>query len=83
MTDPDETANTVGEIIEAWREHLAEEGAERPVTYQQAMGLGLRAQTERYEALTDRNLMSRSIAKRRAQGEYDASKHPDPAEYPR
>jgi hypothetical protein len=82
MTDPDETANLVNEIAGAFREHKAEEGAERPVTYQQAMGLGLRAQTERYEALTDRNLMSCSIAKLKARGGYDASKHPDPAGYP-
>jgi hypothetical protein len=28
MTDPNETANLVGEITEAWREHLAKEAAE-------------------------------------------------------
>jgi hypothetical protein len=52
-----------------------------PITYQDAMDLGLRAQTVRYEELTDRNLMARTIARLQARGEYDAGKHPDPADY--
>lgn len=74
MTDPDE-------IAEAWREHLAEEGAGRPLSYHQAMDLSLREKTARYEELTDRDLMARSIASLQARGEYDAARHPDPAEY--
>jgi hypothetical protein len=52
-----------------------------PLTYHQAMDLSLRDQIARYEGLTDRNLMARSIAALQARGEYDAAKHPDPAEY--
>jgi hypothetical protein len=52
-----------------------------PQTYQEAMDLGLRAQIDRYEELTDRDLMARSIAGLQARGEYDADKHPDPAGY--
>jgi hypothetical protein len=53
-----------------------------PLTYHEAMALGLRAQMDRYEELTDRNLMSRSIAGLQARGEYDPGRHPDPAGYP-
>jgi len=53
-----------------------------PLTYQQAMDLGLRDQIGRYEELTDRNLMARSIAALQARGDYDADKHPDPVDYP-
>jgi hypothetical protein len=45
------------------------------------MELSLRDQIGRYEELTDRNLMARSIATLQARGEYDADKHPDPADY--
>jgi hypothetical protein len=45
------------------------------------MDLGLRDQIARYEELTDRNLMARSIAVLQARGEYDKDKHPDPGEY--
>jgi len=56
--------------------------ADRPLTYQQAMDLGLPDQRARYEELTGRDLTARSIATLKARGEYDASKHPDPAGYP-
>lgn len=55
--------------------------SERPQTYHEAMDLSLREQIDRYEELTDRNLMARSIATLQARGEYDEDKHPDPAEY--
>jgi hypothetical protein len=55
--------------------------SERPQTYHEAMDLSLREQIDRYEELTDRNLMARSIATLRARGEYDPGRHPDPAEY--
>ena len=74
MTDPDE-------ITEAWREHLAKEAAERPLTYHEALLLVLRDQIARYEELTDRDLMARSIATLQARGEYDAAKHSDPGKY--
>jgi hypothetical protein len=50
-----------------------------PQTYQEAMDLSLRDQISRYEALTDRDMMSRAIAKLQARGDYDPEKHPDPA----
>jgi len=56
--------------------------ADRPLTYHEAMDLSLPDQIARYEELTDRNLMARSIAKLKARCEYDAGKHPDPAGYP-
>ena len=55
---------------------------EHPVTYHEAMDLSLRDQIDRYEELTDRNLMARSIATLQARGEYDQDRHPDPAGYP-
>ena len=54
---------------------------DHPLTYHEAMDLGLRDQIARYEELTDRNLMARSIAVLQARGEYDKDKHPDPGEY--
>ena len=54
---------------------------DHPLTYHEAMDLSLRDQIARYEELTDRNLMARSIATLQARGEYDKDKHPDPGEY--
>ena len=53
-----------------------------PQTYHEAMDLSLRDQIARYEELTDRNLMARSIATLQTRGEYDKDKHPDPGDYP-
>ena len=55
--------------------------ADHPLTYHQAMDLSLRDQMARYEELTDRNLMARSIATLQARGEYDEDNHPDPGKY--
>jgi hypothetical protein len=55
--------------------------ADHLLTYHQAMDLSLPDQIGRYEELTDRDLMARSIASLQARGEYDAGKHPGPAEY--
>src|SRR5207249_8827975 len=49
-----------------------------PLTYHEAMELSLRDQVDRYEELTDRDLMARSIASLRARGEYDEAMHPAP-----
>ncbi len=54
----------------------------KPTTYHEAMDLSLRDQIDRYEELTDRDLMARVIASLQARGEYDPAKHPDPAAYP-
>jgi hypothetical protein len=55
---------------------------DHPLTYHDAMDLSLRDQIARYEELTDRNLMARSIATLQARGEYDKNKHPGPGDYP-
>jgi hypothetical protein len=55
--------------------------ADHPLTYHQAMDLSLRDQMARYEQLTDRNLMARSIATLQARGKYDEDNHPDPGKY--
>jgi hypothetical protein len=55
--------------------------AGRPLTYHEAMDLSLPDQIARYEELTDRDLMARSITTLQARGEYDKDKHPDPGEY--
>jgi hypothetical protein len=55
--------------------------ADHPLTYREAMDLSLRDQIDRFEELTDRNLMARSIAILQARGEYNKDKHPDPREY--
>jgi hypothetical protein len=55
--------------------------ADHPLTYHQAMDLSLPDQIGRYEELTDRDLMARSISSLQARGEYDSARHPDPAEY--
>ena len=52
-----------------------------PLTYHEAMELSLRDQVDRYEELTDRDLMARSIATLRARGEYDEARHRGPADY--
>jgi hypothetical protein len=51
-----------------------------PLTYHEAMELSLRDQVDRYEELTDRDLMARSIATLRARGEYDEARHRGPAD---
>jgi len=55
---------------------------DHPLTYHEAMDLSLRYQIARYEELTGRNLVARSIAALQARGGYDKDKHPDPGEYP-
>jgi hypothetical protein len=55
--------------------------ADHPLTYHQAMDLSLPDRRARYEELTDRELMVRSIATLQARGEYDQDKHPDPGKY--
>ena len=54
---------------------------DHPLTYHEAMDLSLRDQIARYEELTGRNLVARSIAALQARGGYDKDKHPDPGEY--
>jgi hypothetical protein len=84
MTDPDETANLVAEITEAFREHLAEEAAKRPQTYREASAGSLPDQIDRFRELADRDLTSRSIATLQARGEWteERARTLDPDKYP-
>jgi hypothetical protein len=84
MTDPNETANLVDEITEAFREHLAEEAAKRPQTYQEAASGSLPEQIDRYRQLADREMTARSIATLQARGEWteDRARVLDPGKYP-
>jgi hypothetical protein len=82
MTDPNETANVVGEITEAWREHLAEEAAKRPVTYNDASTGSIVDQIDRYRELADHDSMSRSIATLKARGTYKHNEHVNDEKFP-
>jgi hypothetical protein len=74
MTGPDETANLIGQLTQGYREHQAAAAADRPQTYEEAVGLGLPDQIDRYRELFDRDMMARSIATLQAHGEYDEAK---------
>ena len=76
MTDPSD------EITEAWREHLAEEAAKRPVTYHDASGGSIVDQIDRYRELADRDLMARSIATLKARGTYEPNEYVNEAKFP-
>ena len=82
MTDPNETANVVGEITDAWREHLAEEAAKRPVTYHDASTSNIVDQIDRYRQLADHDVMARSIATLKARGTYKPNKHVNDEKFP-
>ena len=82
MTDPNETANVVGEITEAWREHLAEEAAKRPVTCHDASAGNIVDQIDRYRQLADHDVMARCIATLKARGTYKPNKHVNDEEFP-
>jgi hypothetical protein len=82
MTDPNETANVVAEITEAWREHLAEEAAKRPVTYHDASTGNIVDQIDRYRQLADHDVMARSIATLKARGTYKPNKHVNDEKFP-
>ena len=82
MTDPNETANLVGEITEAWRQHVAEEGAERPVTYNEASGGNIADQVNRYRELAEHDTMVRSIAILKARGTFEPNEHVNDEKFP-
>ena len=79
---PDETASLVGEITEAWREHLAEEAAKRPVTYHDASTGNIVDQIDRYRELADHDSMARSIATLKARGTYEPNEHVNDEKFP-
>ena len=82
MTDPDETANVAGEITEAWREHLAEEAAKRPLTYHEASTGNIADQITRYGELANQEALARAIAIGKARGTYEPSKHVNEEKFP-
>ena len=82
MTDPDETANLVTEVTVAWREHVAEEGAGRPVTYNEASGGNIADQVDRYRELAEHDTMVRSIAILKARGTYEPNEHVNEEKFP-
>src|SRR5208282_291044 len=71
MTDPDETANIVGEITAAFREHQAEEAARHPVTYHDASTGNIADQMERYRDLDQHDALAGAIAIGKARGTYE------------
>ena len=82
MTDPNETANLVTEVTEAWREHVAEEGAGRPVTYNEASGGNIADQVDRYRELSEHDTMVRSIAILKARATYEPDEHVNEEKFP-
>jgi hypothetical protein len=82
MTDPNETANLVNGITEAWREHLAAEAAKRPLTYHEASTGNIADQIIRYGELDQHDALARAIAIGKARGTYEPSKHVNDEKFP-
>ena len=82
MTDPDETANLVNEITEAWREHEAEEAAKRPVTYHGASTGSIVDQEKRFRELAQHDALAGAIAIGKARGTYVPNEHVNEQKYP-
>ena len=82
MSDPNETANEVAEITQAWREHLAEEAGKRPVTYHEAATGNIVDQIDRYRDLAQHDALARRIAIGKARGTYVPSEHVNEEKFP-
>jgi hypothetical protein len=82
MSDPDQTASEVAEITQAWREHLAEEAAKRPVTYHDASAGNIVDQMDRYRDLAQHDALAGSIAIAKARGSYVPSEHVNEQKFP-
>jgi|HubBroStandDraft_3_1064219.scaffolds.fasta_scaffold124971_4 hypothetical protein len=82
MTDPDETANIVGEITAAFREHRAEEAARHPVTYDEASAGNIAGQMERYRDLARHDALAGAIAIGKARGTYEPNEHVNEEKFP-
>jgi hypothetical protein len=82
MTDPDETANIVGEITAAFREHRAEEAARHPVTYHEASTGNLTGQMERYRDLAQHDALAGAIAIGKARGTYEPNEYVNEEKFP-
>ncbi len=82
MTDPDETANIVGEITAAFREHQAEEAARHPVTYHEASTGNIADQMDRYRDLDQHDALAGAIAIGKARGTYVPNEHVNEEKFP-
>jgi len=82
MSDPNETANEVAEITQAWREHLAEEVGKRPVTYHEAATGNIVDQMDRYRDLAQHDALVGAIAIGKARGTYVPSEHVNEEKFP-
>jgi hypothetical protein len=82
MTDPDETANIVGEITAAFREHQAEEAARHPVTYHEASTGNITDQMDRYRDLAQHDALAGAIAIGKARGTYVPNEHVNEEKFP-
>jgi hypothetical protein len=82
MTDPDETANIVGEITAAFREHQAKEAARHPVTYHEASTGNITDQMDRYRDLDQHDALASAIAIGKARGTYEPNEHVNEEKYP-
>ncbi len=80
--DQDDTANLVGEITQAWREHLAEEAAKRPVTYHEASTGSIVDQMDRYGELAKHDALAGAIAIGKASGTYVPNRHVNEDKFP-
>jgi hypothetical protein len=75
MTNPDE-------IAEAWREHLAEEAAEHPLTYHEASTGNIVDQIDRYRDLAQHEALAGAIAIGKARGTYEPNQYVNDEKYP-
>jgi len=82
MSDPDQTANEVAKITQAWREHLAEEAAKHPVTYHDASGGNIVDQMDRYRDLAQHDALAGAIAIGKARGTYVPNEHVNEQKFP-
>jgi hypothetical protein len=82
MSDPNETASEVAKITQAWREHLAEEAAKRPVTYHDASGGNIVDQMDRYRDLAQHDALAGAIAIAKARGNYVPNEHVNEQKFP-
>jgi hypothetical protein len=82
MTDPGETANIVGEITAAFREHRAEETARHPATYYEASTGNIVDQIEWYRDLAQHDALAGVIAIGKARGTYEPNEHVNEEKFP-
>ena len=82
QNDQNETAELVGEITQAWREHEAEDAAKHPVTYDEASTGNIVHQMDRYRELTQHDALAGAIAFGKARGTYQPNQYVNEQECP-